>query len=129
MRHPPSIKAEPAIDTARYPVMPHPMLPRRRRPTRRRILTDLGRLVLPPDPTTAAAEPAGEAESVEGLVPDTVALRARYWISHRRPVPAQDLHGTHSDCFGELPLRSIHSPPAPIQVPQTGFCFSSLLML
>lgn len=84
-----------------------------------------GGFVCPADQTEAAAEPARQEQRAETLTFGAQAFGASDRVGHARPVPAQVLQGTHLDCFFESPFWSIHSPPAPIQVPQIGFCLGS----
>jgi hypothetical protein len=76
----------------------------------------------------AAAEPAREEHRAEPFGTRAMALGAGDGVGHVRPVPEHVAQGTQTDCAGELPFWSIHSPPAPMQVPQAGGsgCSSSL---
>lgn len=79
-----------------------------------------GGLVLGADPAPAVAEPARNAQLAQTLAALSLALGAGDRIAHRRPVPAHAVHATQTLCLVLLPLRSIHLPPAPRQVPQIG---------
>jgi hypothetical protein len=85
----------------------------------------LGGFVFSAYPAEPAAELARQEQRAEALTFGALAFGAGDRVGHARPVPAHVLQGTHLDCFFESPFWSIHSPPAPIQVPQIGFCFGS----
>jgi hypothetical protein len=106
-------------------VGPDPVFPSRWRPDGRR--GRFGGLVLGADPAPAMAERTGDAQAAKTLTSLSLAFGAGDRIGHCRPVPAHEVHDTQTLCFLLLPLRSIHSPPAPMQVPQIG-AFSSSAM-
>lgn len=118
-------EAEPAAERSGHArVGPATVLPHRRRPFRR-LGRLLGRLVLAANPAAAAAESAGQEQLAELVAATAAALRAGDRVSHARPDPLHVLQATHLDCFLLSPFWSIHSPPAPMHVLQTGGWSSS----
>lgn len=106
-------------------VRPNAVLPRRRRPGGRR--GRFGGLVLGTNPAPAVAERTGDPQATQAPASLPFAFGAGDRVGHRRPVPAHEVHATQTLCLVLLPLRSIHSPPAPMQVPQIGAFSSSAI--
>lgn len=87
----------------------------------------LSRLIVPPDPAQPTTELTAQKQAADALTLPAPALRTLDGVGHALPVPWQFVHGTQVRSRSRVPLSSIHSPPAPRQVPHTGF--SSLPML